>query len=76
MTQRLDPLVVLAARIGARAVLWKAGQFASLDDMMQPLYAYAIEKNVFEQMDGADGIDRLMLEALTALPRPGGKDGG
>jgi len=69
MTRHLQPVQVLAARISARAALWKAGQFDSLEDMMRPLYAYAQKNDLLEMLDGVDGIDRLMLQALTERPR-------
>ena len=75
MTQRLDPMVVLLARINARALLWQRGQFDLLADLMQPLYEYAIKENVFAECGGVEGIDLMMLNAMTALAQPGESDG-
>lgn len=57
-----DPLLVLQARISARARLWKANEYDSLADMMGPLYAHAKRSKLFERFG-----DELMIEAIDAM---------
>lgn len=75
MTRNLDPVTVLTVRITTRASLYQRGIFNSLDELMQPLYAYAIKHNLFDMFGGVEGIDQMMLDAMTALALPGKTDG-
>ena len=58
-----DPLLILQARIEARARLLRAGSYARVEDMMQPLYAYARRTGLMEKL-GVKGIDDMMLAAM------------
>jgi hypothetical protein len=59
--RRVDPLIVLQARIDARARLWKDGEYADEGELMQPLYRFAQRHNLPLQVEDIDG---LMLAAL------------
>jgi len=64
VNKRIDTLLVLQARIDARAQLWMLGNYATPSDMMLPLYNYAKQMDLFEKLGGVDGIDNMMLVAL------------
>lgn len=51
----LSPILVLQARAEARAVLLAAGEIASLDEAMNPLFDYAHQHGLVELV-GADTV--------------------
>lgn len=61
---RPDALVVLQARIEARAQCWRLGGYDSLAEMMAPLYASAQKTGLFDKLGGVEGIDDMLLRAL------------
>lgn len=46
----MNPLLVLQARAEARALLYKASEF-DLEEALAPLYAYALDSGLHEQLD-------------------------
>ena len=58
-----DPLIVLQARIEARARLLRAGSYARVEDLMVPLYSYARRTGLMAKL-GVKGIDDMMLAAM------------
>lgn len=50
MTQTMPPLLVLQARAEARAILYGASLFDDLDEATGPLFAYAVDNGIAEQV--------------------------
>jgi Fe-S cluster assembly iron-binding protein IscA len=66
----VDPLVVLQARMLARARMWIDGQCNTVAELMQPLYDAAERDGLFDQLGGRVGIDTMMLEILERMDLP------
>jgi hypothetical protein len=58
----IAPLRILQARAEARAYLWAAGEF-TLDEALEPLYAYAIESGIASEY----GTDQVAIMIDTAF---------
>lgn len=60
----VDPLIVLEARMRARARMWIDGQCDTIMELMLPLYDAAEAAGLSEQLGGRVGIDKMMLQVL------------
>jgi len=59
-------MLILQARAQARALLFEAGEFGSLDEALQPLFDYALDSGIADEI-GADAMFTIVHQAFAKV---------
>jgi len=59
----VHPIRVLQARAEARALLYACGEYADVEEAVDPLFAYAIESGIVADL-GMDAVKSIIEQAF------------
>jgi hypothetical protein len=68
MSTQVPPFLVLQARAEARAILFAAGEYESIDAAIAPLMQYALTNDLAEQL-GADVVFAIIIKPFEPITR-------